>query len=1320
MDKRIGPEGTVFEFEDGTSEAVKQRTIQRHYGTTPEAKNANSGAAAWAEQSAGVTADRSLFARWGQDFSDTFNRSWIAEGWRAGLKDTADYIDLTQEHKTEEALALMDGVEINPARIVSRLLASGYVLHDNLTGKDSLRPIADDMIEREKSRRAAFTRVSEADPWYREEGIGGKILHGGAALTSTLAAAALDPVSYVTGGNSIWGKMAVTGAATAASDVLAQSSGVDAGVQDEYSVAQTGLSFAAGAGFQGLFDGAGRLMSRKPGTVVPDRPDAIIREELDAADLLDSVPLTTENYKPLALAERAEAEPRLTMEEPGPGKSESASGPDAPEPGRQLELFDEPTTNAGPDKDPWADVDWNDIASPARKEAAVKHWEALKKFIKPEDAQRFVRWLGGETVEREGNHWNKDFFDFNEMRANPEQFEELADVLAQVFKPLYEESGNITKTWASVAERQQMFGIKMSDAIKAHADITSDFGVSAKIHALETIAIQHTDNLAALISTTKANIKKGDFSGVGELASAVQATALFDKMASQSKSEVARALNIMKASKQRTRLINDLQSQMDALNESLNGNLDPNKMGDVLDSMDNAFRKKGPKGLADEIRKARKFGLQDYLSYYIVVGLLTTPATFMRNVLGSGANAVWSVSDRYVAAAIGQARTLLPKSGGSLERVTFREANAYAAGVQTAMADALAASFKAFKQAAPVTDGKSSVMADGATFMPFEINDTRKAMWKQKGLLAVPDMVGAGVFSTIRTLGIRPSVAMDEFTKVLTRRMQLGALAHREASYRTARLTDITEASKVYHKTVDAIMNEPSAEAFAKAEQLFTDRGIVEGGKQVFQDDLMEEAALVIRSMDIRKMTNDHAREMAFQKIGPKMTKLEQAIGQWPIIKSLYVPFFRTPVALLRNGMFDHNPILSMMMKDNREKLGNLIAAQREIDGHLQRGGADADMVLARMTTGAGLMAFGYGLWNAGQLTGNLSKAEREDGKQPYSVKIGDTWYSFAQLSPLAEPLGFMADLGNAFRQREMDDDHFEALVGGVLTAFTQNVVNKSFLKGVNDLMDMFDGGQPGQKAEGLGSNLAREATDKLSGIAIPAIVRNVAQDVDPVWRETDDLIQMFIAKIPFVSETLPAKRDWLGNEVVREEGQRGIFQAIRSTKEKEGLLEREIAQLSKLGEFDLSTPSRRFNDEEITRDEQGRVLAIQGQEYRNPGTGLNMEETLRDIVASDAYASWSDARRGEEIRDTVSRFRKQANVQIRTPSSPHYMPEMIQRTGMAKIGREADRQGWTPEQARGRARRYGLTPEAFDGVMNFQPTVSGNADFLNGESPPN
>lgn len=1307
----IGPDGTIWEFDENTPPTVIQRTIQRHYGTTEEAKRAGVTAGAWAEVVAGVPQERSAFRRWADNLSDTVNHSFVGEGWRAGADDTADYIELAKAGKHKEATELSSGFEWNPVRLVSRIAHSGWIVSDQWSGRDDLRDWSDDMLDRENARRANFQRASAEDPWYRKEGLGAKILHGGAALTGVLAGSAADPTSYISGGSSIAARVGITAAAAGVGDLLAQDSAVDSGTQDEYRWEQTALSAAAGAGFQGIFEGVGRMI-RKPGAVIPDRSAAEIRSELDASDLLDEIPLTQIDFKPQAVAE---ATPPARLN----GPEARADGPDAPEPeaGRQLELFDQPNSQrAQSESDPWADVDWADTASPARKEAAVKHWEKLRGFIKPEMHQTFARWLAGETIETNGNHWNKNVFDFDALRADPDKFEELADVMSSVYRPLYDEAGDATKTWASVKARQEQFGIRMSDAIKAHADITSDNGVASKLHALETIARQQTDELAALITTTKAQIRQGDYSQVHKLAMAVETTTMFDAMAAGAKSEAGRALNILKAQKKRATLFNDLKSQFDSLNEALNGNIDPDKMGDVLDGLDKAYRKKGAKGLADELRKAKRMGLTDYASYYVVVGLLTTPATFMRNVLGSTMNAGWSIADRYVAASFGAARALLPNNGGSIERVTFREANAYVAGIQHAFGDALSMSFRAFKEARPITDQRSSIQLDNQSFIPFAINDARKAMWKQRGLLAVPDMIAAGTFSTIRTLGLRPSIASDEFAKVLTRRMQLGALAHREAAYRTARLSNDADAAKVYKRTVDAIMNEPSAEAFLQAEQLFTDRGLVEGGEQVFADDVLEQAALTIRSMDIRKMTNEFARDMAFQKIGPKMTKLEQAIGQWPIIKALYVPFFRTPVALLRTGMFDHNPALAMVLKDNRQKLGHLLTAQREIDGALQRGGAEADLVLAKMTTGAGLMAAAYGLWNQGLLTGHLSKAEREDGKLPYAIKIGDTWHAFNTLSPMAEPLGFVADIAQAFREREMSDEQFETLVGGVLTAFVNNIVNKSFLQGIEDMFDLLFGSAPGQEGASRAKGGIRAVTDKAAGVLVPAVVRNVAQDVDPVWRETDNFIQAIIAQIPFMSDELPAKRDWLGREVVRDEGQRGIFQAIRSSGEKDSLLEMEVAQLSKLGEFDLSSPPRRFNEEPITREEQSRVLQIQGQDFRMPNTGMNMEEALRILVESEAYASWPDARRGEAMRDIVSRYRRAANIAIRSPRSEHYMAEMVERTGMAKIGEQQERNGWTDQQARGRARRYGVTPDTFDTLMSNRQAAS--SGVLNGESP--
>ena len=198
-------------------------------------------------------------------------------------------------------------------------------------------------------------------------------------------------------------------------------------------------------------------------------------------------------------------------------------------------------------------------------------------------------------------------------------------------------------------------------------------------------------------------------------------------------------------------------------------------------------------------------GWQDYLSYYVVMGYLTTPATAVRNAVGSVLHAGLSVGERYVAAGVTTPlRRAFSGSKASVEGVTFREANAYVAGIYQSFADASRAGFQAFKTAAPVRDGASS-LGDAAFNQPFLINPQRKARWKQNPVQSIPDMAGAAIFSTIRTLGHRPSIAMDEFTKAMTYKMQLNALSVREASYRSARLKGADQA-KEFSRVMDCLL----------------------------------------------------------------------------------------------------------------------------------------------------------------------------------------------------------------------------------------------------------------------------------------------------------------------------------------------------------------------------------------------------------------------------------------------------------------------------------------------------------------------------------
>ena len=251
-----GPDGHVFEFEDGTPEHVRRAFIQRHYGTSAEQTNSRRSAAV----SLSAPKDkRSLGERLGDVFSNTVNTGFIAEGWRAGLDDTADYIEAAQRGDHKAALKVNDRFTLNPIRLVSRLYNSGGVLTDMTQNTQDTREAADDWVSRERARRQEFAQASRDDPfWQAEGGIVGKTLHGGAALLGTLGGAALDPTSYITGGTSIGAKIAVQATVAGAVDLLAQTDATGL-TQDRYDVLQTVLSAGAGAAFTGAFEGAGAL-----------------------------------------------------------------------------------------------------------------------------------------------------------------------------------------------------------------------------------------------------------------------------------------------------------------------------------------------------------------------------------------------------------------------------------------------------------------------------------------------------------------------------------------------------------------------------------------------------------------------------------------------------------------------------------------------------------------------------------------------------------------------------------------------------------------------------------------------------------------------------------------------------------------------------------------------------------------------------------------------------------------------------------------------------------------------------------------------------
>src|SRR5690606_38298008 len=109
---------------------------------------------------------------------------------------------------------------------------------------------------------------------------------------------------------------------------------------------------------------------------------------------------------------------------------------------------------------------------------------------------------------------------------------------------------------------------------------------------------------------------------------------------------------------------------------------------------------------------------------------------------------------------------------------------------------------------------------------------------------------------------------------------------------------------------------------------------------------------------------------------------------------------------------------------------------------------------LARMMIGTGFGAAIYEGALKGHITGSAPTDPKKarllyaDGWKPYSIKIGDTYYSYKRLDPFATTLGVAADMatlpeGMSERQRE---DKTTLLVASIMG----NLASKTWMSGLS------------------------------------------------------------------------------------------------------------------------------------------------------------------------------------------------------------------------------------------------------------------------------
>lgn len=209
------------------------------------------------------------------------------------------------------------------------------------------------------------------------------------------------------------------------------------------------------------------------------------------------------------------------------------------------------------------------------------------------------------------------------------------------------------------------------------------------------------------------------------------------------------------------------------------------------------------------------------------------------------------------------------------------------------------------------------------------------------------------------------------------------------------------------------------------------------------------------------------------------------------------------------------------------------IGAAKEIVKQIRSGKFDQRAMTKAIAEGTAivpLVATGAALVRSGNMTLGYptDKKERDlweaNGKQPYSIKVGDTWLSTNYFQPAGNLIAAGAEYQNAVDNGEDSNTALQVALAGSGKAFTE----QSFLKGVSGTLNAIT--DPQRSAERF--------AEQTAGSVVPNVIRTVARAQDPYAREADGLLESVQAGIPgntpISRSSLQERRDLFGRPVER------------------------------------------------------------------------------------------------------------------------------------------------------------------------------------------
>jgi len=343
------------------------------------------------------------------------------------------------------------------------------------------------------------------------------------------------------------------------------------------------------------------------------------------------------------------------------------------------------------------------------------------------------------------------------------------------------------------------------------------------------------------------------------------------------------------------------------------------------------------------------------------------------------------------------------------------------------------------------------------------------------------------------------------------------------------------------------------------------------------------------------------------------------SFGAFPgaLVESV-IPFSKTPAAFA-SLMIDYSPV--GLVKTIISNIGKGKFNQKAfVEG------------IGRSITGTGVLAIGVALAKKGLITTGYPTDEKTrkewelKGITPNSIKIGNKYIPFAYLGPLGMVLA-----GGAYYQKGLEETGsptaaaLEASIGGL-----KAVTEQPFLTGIQNIMGALQA--PDQKGQAILDSYARSL--------FPTFFRDVATGIDPYQRDTKGIKNAFLGSIPGLRQTLPERRDVLGQPLKRNRTALGqSISPLRASNIQDNPVYDEILRLKNEG-FDVRPGAldKKIQGIRLNKDEFDQYQSVWGD---------IVVPVLEDIQNSQIYLEASDEEKSKMIDKIFTKVREKLREKV-------------------------------------------------------------------------